>query len=149
MGHHKFLENTIYLLFIAADLLRYVVAHGSSFKIFVAAAVLLLWLFIGILDFLHKLPTSVHFKVSTKVLIAYSAYISIVLIYSDLLEYLTLTHIVSVILSILLLIGIIVLIKKILVYLEPRTYEEIEHFLKNIETDIKNSMKESEKIVKK
>jgi len=149
MGHHKFLENSIYLIFIGADLLRYVYFNGTSLKIYVAAQIVCIWILIGLLDFLHKLPTSIHFRLSTKVLITYSAHIAIILIYSDILSVVTLTHIISVILSILLFLALIIFVQKIFQYLEPRSYEEIEYFLKNIEDDIKKSMKESEKIVGK
>jgi hypothetical protein len=140
LGHHKSLENAIFLVFVSFDLIRQLVLgtfNMTRFYIVVLFAVFSV--VISILDYYHKLPISIFHKISSKHLIAFLTYIIVVLLYSDMLENITLIHILNLIGAILCLLLIIVLVTKMMAALEPKSYEEIEHFLKNIEDDIKKT----------
>lgn len=147
LGHHRSLENTIFLIFVFFDLIRYLLVNQNvnSAKVFVILVFLIFSVFVSFYDFFHKLPLKSLFKISSKTTIAFFTYIVIILIYSDMLDIISLLHIVNILISVTGLFLIIVFIKKLFVYLEPRSYDDMEHFLANIEKDIK---KTSEKLKK-
>lgn len=147
IGHHMSLENTIFLLFISFNLFYNVIVNNPShLKTYVSIGFVVAWLFIGLMDFFHKLPTQLILNTSSKLLVAFSAYIAIILIYSDVLQ-VSFMRLISILISIGLLLGTLLVIKNILSILEPKSYEEIEHFLKNIEEDMERVSKETSKIV--
>ena len=147
VGHHKSLENTIFLIFIAFNLFYNVTINNPShLKSYITIGFVVAWLMVGLMDFFHKLPTQLILNTSSKLLVAFSAYIAIVLIYTDVVQ-VSIMRLISIILSVVLLLGILLLIKKILSILEPKSYEEIEHFLQNIEVDMEKVSKETTKIV--
>ncbi len=149
IGHHKSLENTIFLLFISANLLYISLQHPVIVpKLVVSIAFIVFSIMIGLMDFFHKLPTELIFKGSAKFIVAFVSYISIILVYSNLLEDLTALSILAIVLSIGFMFLTFVLVIKIVAFFEPKSYEEIEHFLKNIEEDIKRSHEESVKQTK-
>ena len=83
LGYHASLENTVFLLFVAVDLVRYIVTKSqsaSTLKIILIAFIGLYALILGFFDFYHKLPRNVAFKTSSKSLIGFTAYIGIVLV---------------------------------------------------------------------
>ncbi len=150
LGNHRSLENTIFLLFIAFDLVRYSIVNDThGIKLYITFAFILIWIFVAVMDFLHKLPTNFILNNSTKFTVAVVSYVGIVLVYSDILDRTNLLHLMSVGLSIILIFLMCVAIKSMLKYLEPKSYEEIEHFLKNIEDDIKKAAEEEKKEMKK
>lgn len=146
IGHHKSLENTIFLLFISFDLIRFAVTRDAPLiKIILTIMMIIFFFAVAWLDFFHRLPLSLFHKVSSKLVIAYVSYIMIVLMYSDMLVSLEFYHIISVVLSVILIFGIIVFVRKMIALLEPKSYEEIEHFLSRIENDLKKSAAETGK----
>ncbi|MEM2130897.1 MAG: hypothetical protein QXR96_00080 [Candidatus Woesearchaeota archaeon] len=138
LGHHRSLENTIFLLFVYFDIIRYLILNQSNvLKVLVVIIFLIFTFFVAIYDFLHKLPLKTIFKLSSKQVIAFFTYISIVLIYSDLLDKNDFIHLFNVLFSIILFFAFILFIRFMYSYLEPKSYEELESFLNNIEKDIK------------
>lgn len=149
MGHHKSLENTIFLLFISANLLSVALQHPILMpKLYLSLVFIAFSVVIGLLDFFHKLPTTLIFKGSSKFIIALIAYISIVLVYSNILYDLTFLKFIVILISVILVFITFLLIIKFIAFFEPKSYEEIEHFLKNIEEDIKKAHEESNKDLK-
>lgn len=145
IGHHKSLENTIFLLFISANLLSVALQHPILFpKLYLSLVFIIFSVIIGLMDFFHKLPTQLIFKGSSKFVVGFIAYISIVLVYSNILYDLTFLKFLLILISILLIFITFLLVIKLVAFFEPKSYEEIEHFLKNIEEDIKKAHKESE-----
>ena len=143
IGHHRHLENTIFLLFISFDMIRFILLNDVvTFKIYLAGFFIVFLIMVGVLDFLHKLPTSLIHRLSSKLVIAFISYIAIILVYSDILDTVGFMHFVSVILSIFLLFLTIVVVKKVIIYLEPKTYEEIENYLREIEEDVRKSVED-------
>ncbi len=147
IGHHKSLENTIFLLFISIDLIRYVVTQQNvpALKSILVLSYLFGVIVISLMDFFHKLSTSLIFKMSSKSIVTFISYVLIILVYSDMLDSTKPMHLFSVVLSIILLFFVLVLIRKGFSFLEPKSYEELEHFLQNIEEDIKRTTEEIKK----
>lgn len=144
IGHHKSLENTIFLLFISANLLSVALQHPIIMpKLYLSIIFIAFSVAIGLMDFFHKLPTTLLFKGSSKFMIALLAYVSIVLVYSNLLSNLNFIKALVILISIILVFITFLLIIKFIAFFEPKSYEEIEHFLKNIEDDIKRAHEES------
>jgi len=145
IGHHKSLENTIFLLFVCFNLTYYVLSFPNSVKAYLVFFYIIFCIFIGLLDFIHKLPTELIFKTSSKFLVAYLSYVVIILVYSDLLNNLDFFTFMAILFSSVLLLMFFGAIKKIVSYLEPKSYEEIEHFLKHVEEDIRKAHEDAEK----
>ncbi|MEM4397071.1 MAG: hypothetical protein QW757_00435 [Candidatus Woesearchaeota archaeon] len=149
LGHHRSLENTIFLLFVYFDLIRYLIFNQSNVLKFLVVIIFLIFtFFVAIYDFFHKLPLKTIFKLSSKQVIAFFTYITIVLIYSDLLNKSDFIHIFNLFFSIILFFALLLFIRFMYSYLEPKSYEELESFLNNIEKDIKKmdiEIKEEEK----
>ncbi len=139
IGHHKSLENTIFLVFICFNLFSYVISMPNTIRFYLVAYYTLFCLGIGVLDYLHKLSTDIRYKISTKFVIAYISYVTITLVYSNLLENLTIVKVVSIVVSIVFLFLIFVFVKKMISYLEPKSYEQIDGFLKHVEDAIKEA----------
>ena len=148
IGHHHSLEGSIFLLFISIDLMRHIFTVSYSMqKLVVASFIIAAWAVFGYMDFRHRLPRTFIFKHSSKFVIAYSSYIALVLIYTDILNAGSMMHNVSVFLSVIILFSLIFVLKRIILFFEPKTYEEIEHFLKKIENDIERSSRNADAIV--
>ena len=144
IGHHKSLENTIFLLFISANLLSVALQHPMVMpKLYLSLIFIAFSIYIGLMDFFHKLPTTLIFRGSSKFIIALVAYISIVLVYSNLLYELNFIKFIVILISVILVFITFFLIIKFVAFFEPKSYEEIEHFLKNIEEDIKKAHEQS------
>ncbi len=146
IGHHKSLENAIFLLFISFDLIRFIFTNSAVtlVKVYICIFFTLFAAIIAFMDFFHQLSISVIFKTSSKFIVAFLSYIVIILMYSDLLNNTSILHIVSVILAIILLFFTLIMIKNVMFLLEPKSYEEIEYFLRNIEEDIRKASQETE-----
>jgi hypothetical protein len=145
MGHHKSLETAIFLLFISFDIIRNAVIMPIAPKIIIAVLFFSGTMAVALLEYLHKIPLRLH-HISTKLLFGYVSYISIVLVYSDMLQTLSILQAILIIFSVVTLFFAILLVKKIFFILEPRSYEEIENFLKSIEDDIRKTAEETEDI---
>ncbi len=144
MGHHKSLENTIFLLFISANLLAISLEHPIVMpKLYLSILFILFSIVIGLMDFFHKLPTQLIFKGSSKFVVALVAYVSMVLVYSNMLSNLTIAKAIAILFAIILVFLTFLAIIKLVAFFEPKSYEEMEHFLKNIEEDIKRAHEES------
>jgi Co/Zn/Cd efflux system component len=148
MGYHKSLENAIFMIFISIDLVRFVFTREvHSSQIIVTVAFTIFSFMICVLDFYHKLPMKLLMRSSSKFILVIISYISIVLVYSDLMLTFNVVRVVSLILSIFLLFSSLVLLKRTFSYLEPKSYEEIEHFLRTIEADIRKVAEETDAAV--
>jgi hypothetical protein len=147
---HKSMENTIFLLFISFDLLRYVSMDGyhNAVKIYLCIGFVIFNVIIALLDFYHKLPLSLIGKLSSKLVVAYFSYIILVLIYSDMLDVYSVLSLVYILLSVIIFFLIILIVRKIFTILEPKSYEEIESFLNVIEKDLKKAIDESKEEIK-
>jgi hypothetical protein len=143
--YHKSMENSIFLLFVSFDLLRYVAMDGyhNPVKVFVSFGFIVFNALIALLDFYHKLPISLFSKLSSKFVIAFFSYILIALIYSDMLDTITALSVVYILLSVLVLFILIVIVRRIFMVLEPKSYEEIESFLNVIDKDLQKAIVES------
>jgi hypothetical protein len=149
--YHKSMENSIFLIFISFDLLRYVAMDGyhSPVKIYVSLGFIIFNVVIALLDFYHKLPISLFSRLSSKFVIAFFSYIMIVLMYSDMLDTVTTLSLVYIILSVLIFFFLIVAVRRIFMILEPKSYEEIESFLNVIEKDLQKAISESKEDITK
>jgi len=146
IGHHKSLENTIFLLFISSNLLAIALQHPINIvKLYLSIGFIFFSIVVGLLDFYHKLPTELSFRGSSKFVISFFSYISIILVYSDILNELSSLKLLAVILSIIFLFLTFILIFKLVALFQPKSYEEIEHFLHNIEEDIEKAHNEYNK----
>jgi len=143
IDHHQHLENTIFLLFICFDMIRFIFLNKVvALKIYLAGFFIVFLVTVGVMDFFHKLPISSILNLSSKLIVAFISYIAIILVYSDILDNTGLMHSISIILSIILLFLTMVGVRRILIYLEPKTYEEIENYLKKIEEDVRKSVED-------
>jgi len=136
-------------LFISFDLIRDMFNEYAHHKLVVSILFITIWSIIAYLDFNHKLPTNLFFNRSSKFIIGYFSYIAVVLVYSKMLEEIHILNIIYVLISAVLFFMILVGIKKGFELLQPRSYEEIEGFLENIENDLKKSIKEENGIINK
>ena len=144
LGHHMSLENTMFLLFISANILFISIQHPIVFpKLVLSIAFIIFSIIVGMMDFFHKLPTKLVLKGSSKFVVAFISYCTIILVYSDILLNLTILKFIYTLFALILLFLTFTLIVKLISFFEPKSYEEIEHFLKNIEEDIKKTHEES------
>jgi hypothetical protein len=145
IDYHKSMENTIFLLFISFDLLRYVVMDGyhNAVKVFLCLGFIVFNVIIALLDLYHKLPLSLFSRLSSKFVIAFFSYVVVVLVYSDLMDTFSLLFLAYIMLSVVIFFLLIVIIRKIFIILEPKSYEEIESFLEVIEKDLKKAVDEN------
>jgi len=143
--YHKSMENTIFLLFISFDLLRYLVMDTTynPLKIYLSIAFIAFSIIIALLDFYHKLPVALLSRLSSKFIIAFVSYLVVVLIYSDMLDAISAIGLVYILISIFIFFLLIVLVRRILIVFEPKSYEEIDSFLEVIEKDLKKAIEES------
>jgi len=143
IGHHRALENTIFLIFVAANLIYWMIMYYlEPIKIVLIILFLIFWVIVGVLDFLHKLPTNLIFGLSSKFFITYSAYVAIVFVYTGLLDNLSILRILSLLISMVFVFVIVAFVKYLMSGFEPKSYEEIEHFLKEVEKDIEKASEE-------
>ncbi|MCM2325799.1 MAG: hypothetical protein NDI94_05015 [Candidatus Woesearchaeota archaeon] len=139
LGHHKSLENTIFLVFICFELSSFL------FKNYTLARLVLLILFIvfvaiiSMLDFFHKLPVRLIFRTSSKFLIAFTTYVVIVLMFSDALTGLTFIRFLEIMLSIFVILLFLFIFKQVFKSIEPKSYDDIERYLNTITEDIKKT----------
>ena len=147
IGHHKSLESSIFLVFISFDLIRFFITNHNleSLKTYIIGAYLVFVIAMVIMDFMHRLPISLIFRLPSKYVLAFISYIVIILIYSDMLDSTGIIHLISIFVSIILLFLTIAFVRKVVSVLEPKSYEELEHFLSNIEKDIKKTSDEMNK----
>ena len=90
LGHHMSLENTMFLLFISANILFISIQHPIVFpKLVLSIAFIIFSIIVGMMDFFHKLPTKLVLKGSSKFVVAFISYCTIILVYSDILLNLT------------------------------------------------------------
>jgi predicted neutral ceramidase superfamily lipid hydrolase len=147
IGHHKSLENTIFLVFICFNLVYFISTHESTnFKKIFVGIYVLFCLIIAFMDFMHKLPTKLIFKRSSKSVVAFISYIVIILTYSRLLNDFSLYTLIMLILGAVMLFIVYLVIRITIKFLQPKSYDDIESFLKHIEEDIKKAHEETDEI---
>jgi len=147
-GYHYALENTVYLLFVAVDLVRYLIVEQTvitSVKAFIIISIILYAVILGIFDFFHKIPRKIAYKTSSKSMIGFTAYIGIIIVYSDILLDLSPLSLIVTGLSIVTLFIMYRFIIGFIHFMEPPAHDEVEEFLQNVESEIREAAKEAEK----
>lgn len=146
LGYHAALENTVFLLFVTVDLVRFlVVEHGglTVVKILVVITLCVYASLVSVLDFFHRLPRDIAFKISSKSIIGFTAYIGIVIVYSDFLKDLSMLSIIVTILAVIMLFFLFNFIIGFIHFLEPQSHDEVEELLKNVEKELETIAKQS------
>ncbi len=147
-GYHYALENTVYLLFVAVDLIRYLIVEQTvitSVKAFIIISIIVYALILGLFDFFHKIPRKLAYKTSSKSMIGFTAYIGIIIVYSDILLDLSPLSLIVTGLSIVTLFLMYRFVIGFIHFMEPPAHDEVEEFLQNVESEIREAAKEAKK----
>ncbi|MFH2020521.1 MAG: hypothetical protein ABIJ34_03850 [archaeon] len=141
VGHHRNLENAVYLIFVSFSLFQYVFSfsHLSYPRLFLTTLFAIFALVISVFDFFNKLPIDLLFKRSAKFHVTFVTYVAATVIYSDMLNFVSYIMIFQIIVAAALFFITVLTIRYMLTVLEPKSYEELEHFLSDIERDIKKT----------
>lgn len=86
LGWNTAYGNAMVLVFIAASLLKYINDNGLwlyTNKIIVVGALIFLGVFLTIIDYFHLVPEKLAFRISSKLPINFLAYVSIILVYTN------------------------------------------------------------------
>lgn len=149
MGYHAALENTVFLLFVTVDLIRYLILKHQaisyvkiSFIVIISSYAIIM----GIMDFLHKLPRNIAFKTSSKSIIGFTAYITIIMVYSDILNNVTPISLLVTVISIGMLFLLFKLVISFIHFMQPPARDEVEDLLQSVEKDLRKAAAESERI---
>jgi hypothetical protein len=146
-GYHYALENTVYLLFVAVDLVRYLIVQHTvvaTVKVYVIVGIVIYAFFLGILDFLHKIPRKMAYKTSSKAIIGFTAYLGIVTVYSDILVDLSLKSLIINGLSFVLMFFLFRVILAFIHFMQPPSHDEVDELLQNVEEELEKAAKEVE-----
>lgn len=149
LGYHAALENTVFLLFVTVDLIRYLILKHQAIsfvKVLFIVIISLYAIIMGVLDFLHRLPRNIAFKTSSKSLIGFTAYIAIVMVYSDILTNITPISLTITLISIALLFLLFKIIINFVHFMQPPAHDEVEDLLQSVEKDLRKAAAESERI---
>jgi hypothetical protein len=149
LGYHAALENTVFLLFVTVDLIRFLILKHQAIsfvKVLFIVIISLYAIIMGVLDFLHRLPRNIAFKTSSKSLIGFTAYIAIVMVYSDILTNITPISLTITLISIALLFLLFKIIINFVHFMQPPAHDEVEDLLQSVEKDLRKAAAESERI---
>ena len=149
LGYHAALENTVFLIFVTVDLIRYLILQHQAIsfvKVLFIVIISLYAIIMGVLDFLHRLPRNIAFKTSSKSLIGFTAYIAIVMVYSDILTNITPISLTITLISIALLFLLFKIIINFVHFMQPPAHDEVEDLLQSVEKDLRKAAAESERI---
>jgi len=86
LGWNTAFGNSIVLLFVSVDLLRYLFNHHLlylNFKVVLVGAIIFVGVIMTLLDYFHGLPKQLAFALSSKLPINFLALMGILLIYTD------------------------------------------------------------------
>lgn len=93
LGWNTAVANGLLLVFVSLTLFRHLLldreislAIISDLKTFLAAAVLILGVWLFIVDFFHLLPKKIAFRISSSLPINFLAYIAVILVRTDILD---------------------------------------------------------------
>lgn len=138
LGNHKSMETSIFMLFIAFNLLGYLLT-ASAYPAKIAVTILfgIVTLLVLYLDFFHKLPIKSYWNLSVKALLLLYSYFAVTLVYGEMLASGDLLNLLETAVAMLLGVLIFVFISSVFRALEPKSYADIEKFLDRIEHDIK------------
>jgi hypothetical protein len=139
LGHHKSLENTIFLVFICFELSSFLLKNYTSARLVLLVLFIIFVAIISMLDFFHRLPVRLLFRTSSKFLIAFVTYAVIVLMFSDALIGVTFIRFLEIMLSVFIILMILFIFKQAFKSLEPKSYDDIERYLNTITEDIKKT----------
>jgi hypothetical protein len=114
-------------------------------KIFLVSLIILYSIAMAILDFFHKLPRNIAFRISSKAVVGYTAYIGIVLVYSDILMDLSELSIITTVCAVLILFLVYNLVISTLKFFQPKHRDEVDDLLKDVESDLKLTAEELKK----
>ncbi|MBT4351620.1 hypothetical protein HOD20_03770, partial [archaeon] len=84
----------------------------------------------------------IAFKISSKTLVGFTAYISIIIVYSEILIDITPISIITSIFSILILFVVFHTIIRILKFMEPQSHDDVDDLLQSVENDLRNAANE-------
>ena len=147
-GYHYALENTVYLLFVAVDLVRYLIVEQTvitSVKAFTIIAIIIYAVILSIFDFFHKIPRKIAYKTSSKSMIGFTAYIGIIVVYSDILLDLSSLSLIVTGLSIVTLFLMYRFVIGFIHFMEPPAHDDVEELLQNVEEELREAAKEAKK----
>ena len=148
IGYHAALENTMYLLFVSVDLIRYLIVNNqimNTIKVYFIVFIVIYAFIMSILDFYHKLPRHVAFKTSSKSILGFTAYIAIIVVYSDILLNLNNLSTATTLASIFLLFFVYRLFMIFVHFMQPPEHDKVETLLKKVESELHQAAKESKK----
>lgn len=146
LGYHATLENTVFLLFVAVDLIRYLIVKHDGLviiKVILIAFIVFYSIILAIFDFFHKLPRNVAFKTSSKTIIGFTAYICIILVYSDILTNITPLSLITTVLSVFILFWIFRFFLYTIHVIGPVARDDVEGLLTSVENDLRAAAKEA------
>ncbi len=145
-GYHTALENSVFLLFVAVDLVRFLITNEYNvYKVYIVAGIIIYAITLSVMDFFHKLPRNLAFRTSSKFIISFTAYVCIILVYSDLLHEISLLSVSTLLISIALLFLLFKFTIGFIKTMEPKAHDEVEDFLTNVEKEIEEAAKEAKK----
>lgn len=82
------LSNSVFLIFVSANLLFYLVTHqifGADIRTSIVFFVVVIGVSLIIIDFFHLLPAKTIYRFSSKALFYFVAYVAVILTYTDML----------------------------------------------------------------
>jgi len=151
MGYHAALENAVFLLFVAVDLVRHLLLHhdgSTSTKVGFIAFIIIYALVMIILDFYHKLPRNIAFRTSSKTLIGFTAYICIVLVYSNILMSITPQEVFATAIAVLVTFIIFRTVIGFIKFMQPPAKDELDDLLQDVEKELRAAAKEASELSK-
>jgi len=148
LGYHAALENTVFLLFVAVDLIRYLISSHEVIdapKIILIASIVVYAIIMGLLDFFHKLPRKVAFKSSSKAIISFTAYVGIILVYSNALEDTSGVSLLAILVTLIIMFFVYMLFINFIRFIDPEADDAVEDLLHNVEEELDRAAKISKK----
>jgi len=148
LGFHGALENTVFLIFVGVDLIKYLILEHrtiTNVKVFMIGFIVVYGIIVAGLDFFHKLSRNIALKISSKSVVGFTAYIGIIVIYSDVLNNLTIVSTIATVFSVIIMFLVYSAFIATLHILEPKADDEVESVLTGVEKDIENAAEELKK----
>jgi hypothetical protein len=156
MEYHTALDNSLFLFFVSVDLVRRLVFDNILFDDWLRTIIVLILLglafVLAYLDFFHLIRKDIGFRFSSKFVISFISYVSIILIYSDILSVHTFYNYGVTLIGVLLLYVLFKFIANSIQVYEPKQIDEVGEVLRNVEkelTEAAHKVKETERELKK
>ncbi len=111
LGWNTAFGNSLVLIFVSVYLARYLYTNnllGDKLKLTVIATLITFGLVITLVDFFHLLPKNLAFGISSKIPLNFLAYVSIILVYTNIpLDEITISAFLAILIGLFILVGII------------------------------------------